>query len=83
MENKKIDEVLTMFFDSLKNGDDQVLESGMTTDQTVDMVHQTTSMLISKDPAKFELYTKWFLEASMYLLEDINELENLKEIIQG
>ena len=83
MENKKIDEVLTMFFDSLKNGDGQVLESGMTTDQTVDMVHQTTSMLISKDPDKFELYTKWFLEASMYLLEDINELENLKEIIQG
>ena len=83
MENKKIDEVLTMFFDSLKNGDGQVLESGMTTDQTVDMVHQTTSMLISKDPAKLELYTKWFLEASMYLLEDINELENLKEIIQG
>ena len=43
------------------------------------MLQQAVTALAKKYPRDFELYVKWFLNASMFLLNDDPDLLEIKE----
>ena len=74
MDQDKINKVIERFFNSLKSDDDKMLETGLTHNATVILLHQACIELIKQHPDKFVVYAKWFLNASMYLLDEESEL---------
>ena len=74
MDQNKINQVIERFFNSLKVEKDKTLETGLTHNTTVLMLHQACIELIKQHPDKFVVYAKWFLNASMYLLDEDSEL---------
>ena len=74
MEPDKIKKVLDEFFTSLKSPEDKTLETGLSQHTTIDILHQATVEAYQKHPEKFERYVKFFLNASMYLLDEDSEL---------
>ena len=75
----KINQVIERFFNSLKVEEDKTLETGLTHNTTVIMLHQACVELIKQHPDRFVVYVKWFLNASMYLLEEDPDLLDIKE----
>ena len=74
MDQDKISKVLNEFFTSLKSSEDKTLETGLSQHTTVDILHQACVEAQKKHPEKFERYVKFFLNASMYLLDEDSEL---------
>ena len=74
MDQVKINKVLERFFTSLKTVDDKTLETGISHNTTVFMLHQAVTTLAEKYPRDFEIYVKWFLNAAMFLLDEDSEL---------
>jgi len=72
-------EVISKFFDSMKDEENKVLETGLSQHQTVDALKQVALLSAQDYPEKFEVYVKWFLDASMYLLEENEELEDIEQ----
>ena len=72
-------EVITKFFDSMKDEENRVLETGLTQHQTVDALKQVALMSAQDYPEKFEIYVKWFLSSSMYLLDENDELDDIEQ----
>ena len=72
-------EVISKFFDSMKDEENKILETGLSQHQTVDALKQVALLSAQDYPEKFEVYVKWFLEASMYLLEENEELEDIEQ----
>ena len=79
MEQDKINQVIERFFNSLKVEEDKTLETGLTHNTTVIMLHQACVELIKQHPERFVIYVKWFLNASMFLLEEDPDLLDIKE----
>ena len=79
MDQDKINQVIERFFNSLKVEEDKTLETGLTHNTTVIMLHQACVELIKQHPERFVIYVKWFLNASMFLLEEDPDLLNIKE----
>jgi len=79
LDQDKINRVIEKFFNSLKTQDDKVLETGLTHNTTVLMLHQACIQLIKQHPDKFLVYAKWFLNASMYLLDEDDTLLEINE----
>ena len=79
MDQDKINKVIERFFNSLKTDEDKMLETGLTHNATVILLHQACVELIKMHPDKFVVYAKWFLNASMYLLEEDDTLLEIKE----
>ena len=79
MEQDKINQVIERFFNSLKVEEDKTLETGLTHNTTVMMLHQACVELIKQHPERFVIYVKWFLNASMFLLEEDPDLLEIKE----
>ena len=79
MDQDKIIQVVERFFNSLKVDDDKTLETGLTHNTTVLMLHQACIEMIKQHPDRFIVYVKWFLNASMYLLEEDPDLLEIKE----
>jgi len=79
LDQDKINKVIERFFNSLKSDDDKMLETGLTHNATVILLHQACVELIKMHPDKFVVYAKWFLNASMYLLEEDDTLLEIKE----
>ena len=79
MDQVKIIKVVERFFNSLKTDEDKMLETGLTHNATVILLHQACVELIKMHPDKFVVYAKWFLNASMYLLEEDDTLLEIKE----
>ena len=79
MEQEKINQVIERFFNALKVDDDKTLETGLTHNTTVMMLHQACVELIKQPPDRFVVYCKWFLNASMFLLEEDDTLLEIKE----
>ena len=79
MEQDKINQVIERFFNSLKVEEDKTLETGLTHNTTVIMLHQACVELIKQHPDRFVVYVKWFLNASMFLLEEDPDLLDIKE----
>ena len=82
MDQNRIDEVVSKFFESLKSKDDKMLETGLTQNQTIDALHLTVLSAIEAHPDKFEIFVKWFLNGSMYLLDEDDELLDIEEMLR-
>ena len=78
MDQGKINQVIERFFDSLKIEEDKTLETGLSHNTTVMMLHQACIELIKQHPDRFVVYCKWFLNASMFLLEEDETLLEIK-----
>ena len=76
ISNEKTKEVLTRFFDAIKSKDYEVSD-GITYYQLLDMIYDSSMAAIEKNPEKFEDLITWIVNASMYLLDDINELDKI------
>ena len=79
MDQDKINKVVERFFNSLKTDEDKMLDTGMTHNTTVLLLHQACIELIKMHPDKFVVYAKWFLNASMFLLEEDDTLLEIRE----
>ena len=79
MDQVKINQVIERFFNSLKVEEDKTLETGLTHNTTVIMLQQACVELIKQHPERFVIYVKWFLNASMFLLEEDPDLLEIKE----
>jgi len=79
LDQDKINKVVERFFNSLKTEEDKMLDTGMTHNTTVLLLHQACIELIKMHPDKFVVYAKWFLNASMYLLDEDDTLLEIKE----
>ena len=78
MDELKIKIVMDKFFDALKNKTDYKIEStGLTYFATLDLIKAATTESIKNNPDAFEVLVKWFVNASMYLLNDVDELEDI------
>ena len=78
MDELKIKIVIDKFFDALKNKTDYEIEStGLTYFATLDLIKAATTESIKNNPAAFEVLVKWFVNASMYLLNDTDELDDI------
>ncbi len=82
MENQKITKVVTSFFESLKSKENKILETGLTQNQTVDALMIAVVSAIEDNPEKFEVYVKWFLNGSMFLLDEDDELLDIEEMLK-
>ena len=82
MDKNKIEEVIGKFFSSLKSEENKMLETGLTQNQTVDALHLTVLSAIENNEEKFEVFVKWFLNGSMYLLEEDDELLDIDEMLK-
>ena len=51
-------EVITKFFDSMKDEENRVLETGLSQHQTVDALKQVALLSAQDYPEKFEVYVK-------------------------
>ena len=59
-----------------------MLETGLTQNQTVDALHLAVLSAIENNEEKFEVFVKWFLNGSMYLLEEDDELLDIDEMLK-
>ena len=78
MDQVRISQVVNLFFDSLKSKDDKMLETGLTQNTTVDLLHQATLQLIQEHPKRFEQYIRFFEMGCMYLQNDSEEVPNFE-----
>ena len=76
ISNERTKEVLTRFFDAFKSKDYEVSD-GITYYQLLDIIYDSSMAAIEKNPDKFEDLITWIVNASMYLLDDINELDKI------
>ena len=80
MDQNKINKVITAFFHSLKNFDeDKMLETGLTHNATVELLHQATLQLVKDNPKRFEQYVKFFEFGCMYLNDDTEEIPKVEK----
>ena len=80
MDQAKVNHVVNAFFHSLKSEEDKMLETGLSHNTTVELLHQATLQLVKENPKRFEQYIKFFEEACMYLQDDSEELPEVDEI---
>ena len=55
-----------------------MLETGLTQNTTVDLLHQATIQLIQDHPKRFEQYIRFFEMGCMYLQNDSEEVPNFE-----
>ena len=77
INSERTREVLTRFFEAIKTKDYEVSD-GITYYQLLDIMYDSSMVAIEKNPEKFEELIKWVVNASMYLLDDINELDEIE-----
>jgi len=56
-----------------------MLETGLTHNTTVDLLHQATLQLVQDNPTGFEKYIDFFEFACMYLRNDTDELPEVEK----
>ena len=76
ISNERTKEVLKRFFEAIKSNDYEVSD-GITYFQLLDILYDSSLAAIEKNPEKFEELIKWIVNASMYLLEDLTELDEI------
>jgi len=80
LDQAKVTAVVNEFFNSLKSEDDKMLDTGLTHNATVEILHQAVSQLCQKFPERFEQYIDFFEFACMYLR---NESDELPEVVKN
>ena len=56
-----------------------MLETGLTHNTTVDLLHQATLQLVKENPKRFEQYVKFFEFGCMYLNDDTDEVPEVEK----
>ena len=56
-----------------------MLETGLTHNTTVELLHQATLQLVQEHPQRFEQYVKFFEEGCMYLNDDTDEIPEVSQ----
>ena len=79
MDQVKVNAVINTFFNSLKTSDDKTLETGLTHNTTVDLLHQACVQLVQEHPKRFEQYVKFFEFGCMYLNDDTDEIPEVEK----
>jgi len=79
LDQAKINNVINTFFNSLKTEDDKMLETGLTHNTTVELLHQACSQLVKEHPKRFEQYVKFFEFGCMYLNDDTDEIPEVTQ----
>ena len=80
MDQAKVNHVVNAFFTSLRTEEDRMLETGLTHNTTVDLLHQATLQLVKENPKRFEQYVDFFEFACMFLR---NETDEIPEVLQN
>ena len=78
MDQAKVNNVVNSFFNSLKSNEDKMLETGLSHNTTVELLHQATLQLVQEHPKRFEQYVKFFEFSCMYLQEDTDEIPEVE-----
>jgi len=79
LDQAKSNNVINAFFNSLKSEDDKMLETGLTHNTTVQLLHQAVVQLVQEHPKRFEQYVKFFEEGCMYLNDDTDEIPEVEK----
>ena len=74
MDQAKVNNVVNTFFNSLKAEEDVMLDTGLTRNTTIDLLHQAALQLVEKNPERFQQYVKFFEFGCMYLNDDTDEM---------
>ena len=78
MDELKIKIVIDKFFEALKNKTDYEIEgTGLTYHSTLELIRVTVNDSIKGNEDQFESLVSWIINASMYLLNDTDELTNI------
>ena len=73
MDQGKIYHVVNAFFNSLKTEADEKLETGLSQNQTVEMLREACQEMIKQHPKRFEQYVTFFETACMYLQDESDQ----------
>jgi len=79
LDQVKVNDVINEFFHSLKTEEDQMLETGLTNNTTVEVLRQAVLQLIQNNPERFEKYVKFFEEACMYLQDETDFVPEIEK----
>ena len=79
MDQAKINNVINAFFNSLKMDEDKMLDTGLTNNATVELLHQATLQLVQEHPERFEQYVKFFEFGCMYLQDETDEVPEIEK----
>lgn len=78
ISDARIDQVMDKFFEAIKSNDDYQIEgTGLSYHTTLDLIKSAAKESIKDNPEKFETLVNWFVNASMFLLSDINDLDEI------
>ena len=56
-----------------------MLETGLTHNTTVELLHQACLQLVKEHPERFEQYVKFFEEGCMYLQDESDEVPEVEK----
>ena len=79
MDQAKVNAVVNAFFNSLKSEEDKMLDTGLTHNTTVELLHQATLQLVKEHPKRFESYVKFFEFGCMYLQDESDEVPEVEK----
>ena len=78
MNEDRIETVVNKFFDALKQKDDYTIEgTGLTYYTTLELIRVSVNDSIKGNEEQFENLVSWIINASMYLLNDTDELNEI------
>ena len=79
INDKKCELVINKFFEALKlaKKDYEIEGTGLTYHSTLELIRVTVNDSIKGNEDQFELLISWIINASMYLLNDTDELTNI------
>jgi len=79
LDQAKVNAVVNAFFHSLKSEEDKMLDTGLTHNATVEILHQATLQLCQEYPDRFEQYIDFFEFACMYLRNESDEIPEVEK----
>ena len=79
MDQAKVRDVINEFFHSLKTEDDKMLDTGLTHNATVTLLHQATLQLVKENPERFNQYIQFFESACMYLQDETDFIPEVQK----
>jgi len=79
IDDKKCELVINKFFEALRSArEDYTIEgTGLTYYTTLELIRVSVKESIKGNEDKFEILISWIINASMYLLNDTDELTNI------
>jgi len=79
IDEKKCELVINKFFEALKNAkeDYEIEGTGLTYHSTLELIRVTVNESIKGNEDQFQSLVSWIINASMYLLNDTDELNEI------